>query len=213
MPGSGSDLGDSIGRLSEILQQSPFGADPFTRPGCSPEAIAELESTVGIELPADYRNLLRTIDGQDPNIDLGLPPERSRLLSAREVGLRWRELLEYHDQEDPAEALQANGVREIPFHPRRIPIMEDRSAGVFLFLDFLPGEGGRDGQIITNATESDMLLVVENVTELIDSYIRILTEGEARVEVAPDDYGGGFWVTSHGQLVDVDRFLGLIQPR
>jgi cell wall assembly regulator SMI1 len=196
-------------RLTSIVR-AVTGRDPFRRPGCTPEDLAALEGAVGLELPADYRRLLSVIDGQDPAADLGLPPVRSRLLSASEVRSLWQELLEFGEDVDPSDAFDANGVLEVPFHRRRIPIAEDHSAGVFLFLDFLPGAGGREGQIIANATESDMVLVAGDVTELIGSYVRILEEGLASVEVVPDEYSGGFRVAADGEWLDVDRFVALI---
>ena len=209
MSGSGSDHDASkdltavIDRLCDLLKEGTGQEALPVRPGCSPAEIARLESAIGVELPDDYKTLLRRIDGQDDWTSLTFPPDQLAMLSVNDVLSLWQSFVEEADPDAEAELEDEDRVLEVLYHPRRVPVAYNEAGGAYLCLDFVPGPAGHQGQLVFNDSEADVVVLESSVSDLITGYVKGLESGAFRVEERPEDRGEGFWFAASGRYVDL----------
>jgi cell wall assembly regulator SMI1 len=197
----GDTVEEKLARLFQLV------GGPVVNPGLDDRRIDLLWAETGLPMPADYRALLRVFDGQEPGAALTFPPGKLEFLSLEGAVALWRALREFED--DPSDDLVDDGrVRSMVYHPRRFPIAEYEVGVQDLFLDFIPGERGREGQVVFNPSEATFYVVAESVSRLIDDYVAILEQGQAKIV---DDGGLRRFVTASGEPLTFERYMQLVK--
>jgi cell wall assembly regulator SMI1 len=117
-------------------------------PPATDAEIATLQQQLGVSLPADYVQALKTHNGQRGLAD-GLF-DGQEFLSAQNVVEQWRIWKGLHDagRFKAMHSAPAPGVRDDWWNPRWIPFTHD-GGGNHHCLDLDPAEGGAVGQVIT----------------------------------------------------------------
>lgn len=188
--------------LSLIREQTGLDQLPF-RPGCSPSCLRELEESLRLSLPEDYRELLRCFNGQEHQPELTFPPDGLMFLSDAEVLGLWREFDQYRDDERFADELRdADRVRSVLYHRGRIPIAYNESGGCYLCLDRIPGPAGHLDQLVVNVDEIDCVALEDSVATWIERLVWLMETGRAAVREQPHEYGEGYWFEAGGQYLD-----------
>lgn len=200
MTGSGNSPLNELFRI--IMRQTELDRLPFN-PGCSPEAIENAENSLGVRLPEDYKAFLGSHDGQSDPYTLTFPPDQIAFLSIADVVTLWQELQQYRDDMGYEQSDPEGRVRNVLYHPGRIPIAHNESGVAYLFLDYIPGPKGKQGQLIFNVNEADVVLVSENFSGLLRDYMVLLQSGKMIVKKQPAEYGEGYWFESgKGEYID-----------
>ena len=197
------DLSAVLDRLCDLLKEGTGQETLPVRPGCASAEIARLESVIGVELPDDYKTLLRRVDGQDDWTSLTFPPDQLAMLSVNDVLSIWRSFVEEGEPDTEGEFGDKDRVTWILYHPKRIPIAYNEAGGVYLCLDYVPGPAGHQGQLVFNENEVDVVVLEPSVLDLIMTYVKGLETGAFRVGEKPEDHGEGFWFTAAGRYVDL----------
>lgn len=128
------------------------------RPPAKLGAVRQLESSLGVTLPADFISSLAFHNGQGEGAESGLFPHTDdnlglepawRLMSLTEITAAWTQLKVLLDGGEFAGQVSepAPGVRTDWWCPGWVPIA-DNGGGDHLCLDTTPGEGGRVGQVV-----------------------------------------------------------------
>jgi cell wall assembly regulator SMI1 len=193
---------ETLARLFELVGSEGFNA------GLSDAQIDALWAPTGLPMPDDYRRMLRIFDGQAPGATLTFPPGRVRFFSLERAVAVWLDLKEFEDDE-PSDTLVDEGrVRLMVYHPRRFPIAEYELAVQTLFLDFIPGERDREGQVIFNPSEATFYVVAETLTQLFADYVSLLEIGRAKI--ADEDMLRRF-VTAAGEPLTFEQYMQLVK--
>ncbi|MFE1957073.1 SMI1/KNR4 family protein [Streptomyces sp. NPDC059479] len=190
------------------------GLSPFN-PGCSEGQLRRMEKILRTPLPRDYKELLRYVNGQPNQYALTFPPDELALLSAEEVLAEWEEQSAYCSDEFFEEFTSDGRVRDISFHPGRIPIARDESTTANLYIDNIPGPSGRIGQLIFNVTEADWVVVANSVTTLVACYLAALRSGAVVIEQRSNEVAEGYRFTASGRHIDFnlyDELIGSLMP-
>ena len=160
-------------------------------PGASDDAIAELQTAIGQELPASFLQSLKAHDGESDGwpskvfADMGAYLGSSRIVETWQMRLQIAgELGDDVSDEDRAELIRdgiifVNGpVRPDDFNAGWIPIM-DCNGDVFWALDFAPAEGGVPGQLIQVDLEGcDWKVIANTFEEFFVAYVAAVEAGE-----------------------------------
>lgn len=188
--------------FSILLEQTELEQLPFND-GCSLSEITMTERIVNLELPQDYKTFLGYCNGQSDPFTLTFPPDQLVFLSFEDVVNLWTELNQESDHQF-FDQFEADGkIRSVLQHPRRIPIAYNELGGAYLFLDYIPGPNGKDGQLIFNVNEVDSEVIEDNFYNLIESYVQLLISGNMVVRRQPPEFGQGYWfVSSQSELID-----------
>ncbi len=125
--------------------------------GASESDIAKLESTLGVKLPAGFRDCLRICDGESVGAFFA---NGGDWLGVEQIAEHWRQRqaiaadIGPDDEERDVDELIREGiifvegpVRPVTFDRAWVPFM-DRNGDVFWALDFAPAPGGTAGQVI-----------------------------------------------------------------
>ena len=191
----------TLARLFQLVGAEGFNA------GLSDTQIDALWAPTALPMPDDYRRMLRIFDGQATGATLTFPPGRVRFFSLERAVAKWQYLKEFEDE--PSDSLVDEGrVRFVVYHPQRFPIAEYELAGQNLFLDFIPGERGREGQVIFNPDEATFYVVAERLTQLFADYVTLLESGRAKV--TDEDMLRRF-VTASGEPLTFERYMQLVK--
>lgn len=100
-------------------------------------------------------------------------------LPVAEIQAQWTTQQTYYAQwgEEYADEYQDTGrIRNVVYHPRRIPIAES-DADVWLWLDFTPGPAGVAGQVITNINECEFIVLAPTFHAFLARYLELLETG------------------------------------
>ncbi|MFD0654282.1 SMI1/KNR4 family protein [Streptomyces malaysiensis subsp. malaysiensis] len=195
-------------RLNSIIEARVGDISVFNS-GCTEGELGQVERTLQVDLPGDYKSLLRSVNGQPDDCELRFPPDQLRFLSVEGVLSLWRNHLQFQSDEFFDELTSDEKVRGTPFHPRRIPIAEYEDGGAYLWIDYIPGPAGRVGQIIFNFNEIDFAVLEDSVTDLFRRYVTILETGAASLAEAPPDYGDGYRFMVSDQYMDFAAYHDL----
>jgi len=188
--------------FSVLSRQTALDPPPFN-PGCAESAIDRAQQSLDIKLPEDYKTFLRLHNGQSDPHSLNFPPDQIVFLSIEEVVALWNEVAPYRDDQFYEKFEADDQIRSVLYHPRRIPIAHNESGGAYLFLDYIPGPRGKQGQLIFNVNEVDLVLIAEDFSELIKTYLILLETGRATIKKRPPEHGEGYWFESgEGEYID-----------
>jgi cell wall assembly regulator SMI1 len=192
---------ETLARLFKLV-----GRDGFNK-GLSDAEIDRLWATTALPLPDEYRQMLRIFDGQSHDATLTFPPSLLSFLSLERAVAVWQYLKEFEDE--PCDDLVDEGrVRNMVYHPCRFPIAQYEVAGRNLFLDFIPGERGREGQVIFNPSETPFFAIAETLTQLFADYVRLLESGRAKIT---DEDELRRFVTASGEPLTFERYMQLVK--
>ena len=183
---------------------------PLFNPGCTDRDLQEARAVLGLQLPEDYCDFVRTANGQPDNSPLSFPPDQLSFLSLSRVISLWQQFLEHRDDTFIDSFEDGNRVRCILYHPLRIPIAYNEPAGACLMIDFIPGPQGLAGQLIFNANETDFVVLASNLSGLCKNYLRWLESGDLQIIRQAPAFGTGFHFASRSGLrVDWETFHSL----
>ena len=192
-----------------IKEQTHLNEPPFNE-GLDSATIAAAEREVGHSLPDDYRVFLLRANGQSEGAQLMFPPGQLTLLDLQGALRLWRELLPYESEEFAGEHEDEGRVLAVGYHRGRFPIAYYEVGTQYLFLDYLPGPQGKEGQIIFNPDEASFFAIANSFSDLLDTYIDSLTSRLAKIEARSPEFGGGFWfVTQEGAPIDYQAFIAI----
>lgn len=144
------------------------------RPSASDSDIEELEKHLGVSLPNDFVEFLKTHDGQE---DTGIFMTRGgKLLSTREIADAWDEWRWIANEgigkesEPKMRSLPPNTIKSLYSNTKWIPFASDSGGNHWAF-DFDPAPEGNLGQIITFGPDADPKIVVSESFSLLCSKI------------------------------------------
>lgn len=163
------------------------------RPGATEAEIAAAEAALGLPLPADLRASLRIHDGEDWQQwrqCIRWMIHDTFLLSLNEILKHWNLQQTCYAQwgEEYADDYQDEGrIRNVIFHPRRIPIAMNLGEESGLWLDFTPGPAGVAGQVIMDITECDFIVLAPTFHAFLTRYLELLETDVYFYE--PETYG------------------------
>lgn len=166
--------------LNAVRSKIP-NIDECMNGGCSEDEIAELEQTVGKQLPKSYTDLLRKFNGEKK---LVLFMGGFVLLNVKKV-LWEHNFVTTNPYLKETDVVQAELIQ--PYHYQRNRISFAGASGCFLCIDYSPGEKGKEGQIIyLPLSQPEPLSVVFND---FDEYLSFLTQAinEGKVKVSEDE--------------------------
>ena len=168
-----------------------------------PLKILETERLLNLKLPEEYKIFLQYCNGQSDPFTLTFPPDQLTFLSLDDAVQLWTELNLYPNDHF-FDQLEANGkIRSVLQHPRRIPIAYNETGGAYLFLDYIPGPRGKEGQLVFNINEVDCVVIEDSFYFLIQNYVRLLESGKVIVKKQPAEYGQGYWfVSAQDELIN-----------
>ena len=199
MTGSGNLLNELLGIVKRQTGLNPL---PFN-PACSDKAIHDAEQSLGVRLPEDYKAFLTTHNGETDPFTLVFPPDQITFLPIHDVTELWQQLQAYRDDLGYEEFDSEKKVRNVLYHPGRIPIANNESGVAYLCLDYIPGPKGKEGQLVFNINEADMVSLAESFSALLQDYLALLTTGRAVVRKQPERHGEGHWFESDkGEYID-----------
>ncbi len=144
----------------------------------------------------DLRASLLIHDGEDWQHGIRWLPDGMVLLSVAQILARWHEQQTYYarwgEDEYVDDYQDAGRIRNVIFHPQRIPIAEQ--GGVCgLWLDFTQGPEGVAGQVIMDITECDFIVLAPTFRAFLARYAELLETGvyfyeaETYEQVIPQD--------------------------
>jgi cell wall assembly regulator SMI1/ankyrin repeat protein len=146
---------DAWKRLKKSLTAAGPALKASLRKGTTEPKLSELESALGVQLPAEFRTSYLLHDGQKAEAD-GLFPEGFAeldseyvLLSLSDIRADWSSWKRAAD-EGPLSYRTANpdaGVRADWWNPGWVPVASD-GGGDSLCIDLAPADGGTSGQMI-----------------------------------------------------------------
>jgi cell wall assembly regulator SMI1 len=192
---------ETLARLFQLVGSDGFNA------GLSDYQIDGLWAPTALPMPDDYRKMLRIFDGQAQGAALTFPPGRVTFFSLERAVAVWQDLKEFEDE--PSDTVVDEGrVRFVVYHPRRFPIAEYELAVQNLFLDFIPAERGREGQVIFNPGEATFFAIAETLTQLFADYVRLLESGRAKIT---DEDELRRFVTASGEPLTFERYMQLVK--
>ena len=172
---------DLWNRLEQFfaVQQWPVAL----RPGATEAEIAHVEQALGLPFPADFRASLQIHDGEDWQQwrqCIRWMISESLLLSLDEILKHWNLQQTYYAQwdEEFGDEYQDEGrIRNVIFHPRRIPIANGLAEESGLWLDFTPGPAGVAGQVIMDITECEFIVLAPTFHAFLSRYLDLLETG------------------------------------
>ncbi len=171
-------------RLAKWARQHAPSMAFTLRPPVSADAIARAEATLGVSLPADYRESLLAHDGlesseADDETRFPWMPGCDRMAPLEEVVAQYREEREWDEPDAPAGRTMDKGrIANVVFHPGRIPIAGNRHWDQDnTYLDLAPGKNGTAGQLITLVTECDFVVLGTSLREAMQAYVELLESG------------------------------------
>lgn len=154
------------------------------RPGVSETEIAAAETTLGVALPADLRASLCIHDGEDWQQwrqCVRWMIHDTFLLPVAGILEHWKVQQTYYarwGEDEYADDYQDEGrIRNIIFHPHRIPIANNLDEESGLWLDFTPGPAGVAGQVIMDITECEFIVLAPTFRAFLTRYLELLETG------------------------------------
>lgn len=153
------------------------------RPGADEAEIAAVEQALGLPFPADFRASLLIHDGEDWQQwrqCIRWMIGDTFLCSLDEILKHWNLQQTYYARwgEEYAEDYQdEDRIRNVIFHPRRIPIAMGLDEESGLWLDFTPGPAGVAGQVIMDITECEFIVLAPSFHAFLKRYLDLLETG------------------------------------
>jgi cell wall assembly regulator SMI1 len=187
-----NEISSYISRFGLSLHELGF------RTGTDRRDIAELEEELNQSLPIDYKEFLLLCNGQEfheYDCYFHFLPTNMRFLGADEVVKIWKEQQQFVTEENINESWnwfqQRDTIRSVIFHPKRIPIADNEGVAT-LWIDNIPAPNGKTGQLITNYTECDFVVLANSMTHLLCNYALLIQKGILEWASKDKGYGEGF---------------------
>jgi cell wall assembly regulator SMI1 len=146
------------------------------RPGASESDIDAAERKMDLRFPPDLRASIAAHDGQEDADDLfEFLPGCARLQPLDAIVARWEEEVRLRDPNEDVFVSDDGLIRATFFSPRRIPIAGNRWwDGGITYCDLEPGPKGTSGQIITFASECDLVVLGPSLAGALALYLEAL---------------------------------------
>jgi cell wall assembly regulator SMI1 len=183
------------------------------RKGAKEEDIDRLEKTIELELPADYKQLLKLVNGQvleDIDVKFWWLPDAIQFLSVDEVIESWKSWRQFDDDDESNyydEYQDEDRIRLVIYNKKRIPVATN--GGIDLFLDFIPAPKGAVGQLITNINECDYIVLANNFTELLENYNLLIKRNILKFKEKPKPHKGFqlYFEINHLEPIEMVKFF------
>lgn len=198
----------------ELAVKAPAALANLAGPA-TPEAVNELETTLGQALPAELRELLLLNDGQLRAGDCCALPALI-FLSCSEIAKEWRMWAELRASEGPenleslddhCRALQP-GVLDVYTHPGWLPLFKDGSRSDYLGLDLAPTAQGTVGQVINFGRDEERHFIpFPTLSECLKFWLDELRAGRCR-ELPANPTQPAWFEHSGGNSLEVLRERG-----
>lgn len=197
-----------LDELFNIIKKQTGLAELPMNPGASGQAIADLESTIQMKLPEDYKDCLKYFNGQTDYYTLLFPPGQLVFLRTEQISEEYHMMLENIDLTFYNEFEDQDRIRSISYHEKRIPIAYYESGFQYIFLDLVPGPKGIPGQLIFNINEAEFVVIASSVQELFSFYLESLKNEAFIIKKQPPEMGEGYWfVDVNNNHVEIEQFL------
>jgi cell wall assembly regulator SMI1 len=206
-----------VQQLFSILEdQTGLFPLPFAE-GCLAEEITSAEQVLQVELPKDYKLFLELHNGQTNPHTLTFPPDQIAFLPIQKVVDLWTQLIPYREDQFFNTFHCANAIRSVFYHPGRIPIAYNEAGQAYLFIDYVPGPSGTEGQLIFNINESDFAVLELSFVDLLRDHLRLLKAGLVVAAKLPLTLGDGYSLFSRkGEYINAEVYQRLraeVSPR
>jgi len=183
------------------------------KPGVLELHIDAAEARLNIRFPISYRKFIEQFNGHDYEI-LNWLPDNMSFLELDEVIKVWENEMDFYDEMESESFFnrysEDGKTRLIFYHPRRIPIA-DLEGECTLYLDFIPGPEGTEGQVIYNINESDFVVLAKGFKDFLSRYVQLHESGELVLERYQDGYALFSVVkTRTGLSLNGERFIELM---
>jgi cell wall assembly regulator SMI1 len=169
-----------------LVAEFPEGARALN-PGATDDELAALQAAIGVDLPEDYRTVLRIHNGQQAD-SVGLL-WGNEFLSTTRIHSEWQVMKQLLDEGHfPHRSVSSpeNAIKHDWWSPQWIPITSDGS-GNLQCLDLSPGPAGTMGQIIDFDHETvHRCVLASSFREAFQNYVKSILAGEYSYS---DDYG------------------------
>ena len=160
-------------------------------PGASDEALGELQTALGRELPESFLQCLRVHNGESDGWPFKVFADMGAYLPCSQIVENWQMRVQIAGQvdddfsdEERAEQIRDGiifidgPVRPSVFNAGWVPIM-DCNGDVFWALDFAPAEGGVPGQVIQVDLEGcDWKVIATSFEEFFAAYVAAIEADE-----------------------------------
>ena len=164
-------------------------ADFNLYPAAKQADFTTLEKTLGLKLPAEFKELYMIGNGQDAQSSFGVFPDGFQLLTAQQIGTTYTELkaqVGKHDFGGMATALgvpfNQNGVKdEFRWHAKWIPFASDGHQN-YLCLDLDPAKGGKVGQVISVYFDDIAVRRADSLSSLFKALAGSISQGDIIAE-------------------------------
>lgn len=160
-------------------------------PGADASEINELEEVIGRSLPEGLRYWLSQVNGQEEDGLLFLPGcACARLLSCKEIAKAWEfgkqqasraGAMDYYDRFQDGDR-----IRGVLHCVDWITVAAEEGI-VQMTLDFAPGPSGTAGQVITDVSECDFVVLAESFDAYMEKVVRLMASGALLIGYS-DDY-------------------------
>lgn len=183
------------------------------RPGASATEIKELESEIGRELPHGLRYFLSQVNGQTEDGLLFLPGcACARLLSCEEIAKTWhfgKQLAAREGAMDFFDRYQDDDRIRGILHSEDWIVFAEEAGIVVVALDFVPGPNGTSGQVITDITECDFIVLGESFDAYFSKIVSLMESGVLAIRYSDDYESHILGQSGELDLVDAEVFVGL----
>lgn len=173
-------------------------------PGADASEINGLEEVIGRSLPEGLRYWLSQVNGQEEDGLLFLPGcACARLLSCKEIATAWefgkeqasREgAMDYYDRFQDGDR-----IRGLLYSPDWI-VLASEAGIVQMTLDFDPGPAGRAGQVITDVSEVEFMVLADSFEAYFAKIVRLMASGDLVIGYS-DDFE--CHILGHGDPLDL----------
>lgn len=182
------------------------------RPGASAGDLARVESVIGQPLPTGLRELLSYTDGQEEGRFHFLPGcACAKLLSCEEIAHTWKleQQMSLDSDDDPFYDLYQDGDRiRGSLHATARLIFAELPGIVVVAIDGDPGPKGKRGQVITDVSECDFVVLADSLEAYFSKIVRLMADGVLVIGYS-DDYE--CHILRHRddeRLVEPETFIG-----
>lgn len=185
-----------IGQLWERLEDwaSTYAPEMIRElaPPASEDEIADVEDQFGIPLSKAFKDCLRIHNGETDGWPSRVFADMGAYLPTQRIVDEWESrrsiACDLDDMEDPDELIRdgiievSGPVQPVMFHDAWLPIMEC-NGDVFWALDFAPGDGGADGQVIEVDWEGcSWKVIADSFQTFVENYVNELESGSYRID-------------------------------
>ena len=205
---------ETFAEFKSIIEHQGFTLEQLGfLPGATEAQVVELEQVVGRSLPSSLRYFLMQVNGQNEDGMLFLPGGAcSRLMSCEEIARHWRfeqkmaakeGAMDYYDRFQDGDR-----IRSVLNSEGRIVIAEDPGIAM-VALDYVQGPSGIPGQMITDVSECDFLVLADSFEAYFAKIVRLMASGTLAIGYSDDFECCILGYAEQLDLVEAEDFIAM----